>query len=242
MFSKTRNHQDQDNRPRRRFSYANVVSTMSVFLAIAGGTALAASTLPANSVTSKTVRDNKLKSVDLKDGKAVSTQDVIDASLTGTDVADDSITSDDLAPASVKTTELADNAVTSAKLADNAVNSAKVADNSLTGEDVDESTLGQVPDAANLQGKGPAQFLSSSVYKRESAVDAGQTLGDGTQVKSQNCDPGDVLLAGGPANIAATTTLLESFPAPGTTNGWQARVNKNGGTDNWSVVILCVDQ
>jgi hypothetical protein len=232
MFNTTRKDQDQDNRPRRRLSYANIVSTMAVFLAVAGGTALAASTLPANSVNSKTVRDNKLKSVDLKDGKAVSTQDVIDASLTGTDVADNSITGDDLADASVNTTDLADNAV----------NSAKVADNSLTGDDVDESTLGQVPDAARLQGKGATQFLSSAVYKRESAVDAGQTLGDGTQVKSQACDAGDVLLSGGPANINATTTLLESFPAPGTTNGWQARVNKNGGTDNWSVVILCVDQ
>jgi len=195
---------------------------MAVFLAVAGGTALAASTLPANSVNSKTVRDNKLKSVDLKDGKAVSTDDVIDASLTGTDVADNSLTGDDLA--------------------DSSVNSAKVLDNSLTGDDVDESTLAQVPDSARLQGRTATQFLSSSVYKRESAVDAGQQLGDGTFVKGQACDPGDVLLSGGPANINATSTLLESFPSPGTTNGWSARINKNNQTDNWSVVILCVDQ
>jgi hypothetical protein len=212
MFRNTRQDQDQDQRPRRRLSYANVVATMAVFLAIGGGAAFAASTLPANSVNSKTVQDNKLKSVDLKDGKAVSTDDVIDASLTGTDIADASVTGTD------------------------------VADNSLTGDDVDESTLGQVPDAAKLQGKSATQFLSSSVYKRESAVDAGQQLGDGTFVKGHACDPGDVLLSGGPANINATSTLLESFPSPGTTNGWSARINKNNQTDNWSVVILCVDQ
>jgi hypothetical protein len=191
MFSNTRTDRDQATKPRRRFSYANVMSTVSVFMVLAGGTALAA-TLPANSVGSKTVKDNKLKTVDLKDGAAVAGIDVID--------------------------------------------------DTLTGDDVDESTLAQVPDSARLQGRTATQFLSSSVYKRESAVDAGQQIGDGTFVKAQACDPGDVLLSGGPANINATSTLLESFPSPGTTNGWSSRINKNGQADNWSVVILCVDQ
>ena len=187
MFSNTRTDRDQATRERRRLSYANVMATLSVFMVLAGGTALAATTLTPNSVTSKTVRDNKLKSVDLKDGKAVSTDDVIDGSLTGVDLAD----------------------------------------NSLTGDDVDESTL---------------SVLSDHVYKKESPVAAGTTLGDGTQVISESCDPGDVLLSGGPANINANTDLLESFPSPGTTNGWTARVNKNGGVDNFSVVLLCIDQ
>jgi len=95
---------------------------------------------------------------------------------------------------------------------------------------------------ATLQGRAPASFLASSIYKKESPIAAGTTLGDGTQVISASCEPGDVLLSGGPANINATTTLLESFPSPGTTNGWTARVNKNGNTDNFSVVILCADQ
>jgi hypothetical protein len=64
-------------------------------------------------------------------------------------------------------------------------------------------------------------------------------LGDGTQVISQACDAGEILLSGGPANIAPTTTLLESFPSPGGTNSWTARVNKNGQVDNFSVVVLC---
>lgn len=188
MFSNTRKDRDQATRERRRFSYANVMATVSVFMVLAGGTALAATTLTPNSVTSKTVKDNKLKSVDLKDGKAVSGVDVIDASLTGTDVADDSI----------------------------------------SGADVNEASL--------------AGVLKATVYKKESPVTAGTTLGDGTQVISESCDPGDVMLSGGPANINANTDLLESFPSPGTTNGWTARVNKNGGIDNYSVVLLCIDQ
>ena len=69
MFSKTRS-ESAESRPRRRFSYANVMSSVSVFMVLAGGTALAAS-LPANSVGSKTIKDNAVRTVDLKDGKAV---------------------------------------------------------------------------------------------------------------------------------------------------------------------------
>ena len=182
-------------------NYANLMSTLAVFLVVAGGTAFAAGLAP-NSVSSKAVKDNALKSIDLKDGKAVSTDDVIDASLTGTDIAD----------------------------------------NSVTGSDVDESTLGQVPDAAKLDGRAAASFLGSTVYKAESAVGPGTQLGDGTYVLDEACNPGDVLLSGGPANIRDTSTLLESFPSPGSTNSWTARINKNGQVDNFNVVILCVDQ
>ena len=203
MFNRTKTQTttDQSDRRPRRFSYANLMSTLAVFMVVAGGTAMAASLAP-NSVNSKSIKDNAVKTIDLKDGKAVTTDDVVDDSLTGIDVAD----------------------------------------NSLTGNDVDESSLGQVPDSAKLQGRSAASFLSNNVYKAESAIGPGQVLGDGTFVLSEACNPGDVLLSGGPANIAATTDMVESFPSPGTTNSWTARVDKNAQTDNFSVVILCIDQ
>jgi hypothetical protein len=186
-------------------TYANVMSTLAVFLVVAGGSAFAASTITANSIKSKAVVDNSLKSKDLKDDKAVAGVDVIDSSLTGTDVAD----------------------------------------NSLTGDDVDESTLGQIPEPANstkLNGRDATSFLSSSVYKAESSVAAGNALGDGTFVMDEACNPGDVLLSGGPANVNPTSDMVESFPTPGTTNAWTARINKHGNADNFSVVVLCIDQ
>jgi hypothetical protein len=64
-----------NHHPRRHFNYSNVMSTLAVFLVIAGGTALAAA-LPKSSVKSGTVKDNSLKSKDLKDGKAVTAADV----------------------------------------------------------------------------------------------------------------------------------------------------------------------
>src|SRR5689334_5664629 len=148
-----------DSRVRRHFTYPNVMSTLAVFLVLAGGTALAA-TLPNNSVTSKTVKKNSLKSGDVKNN-SLKSKDLKDGKgVTGDDVADDS----------------------------------------LTGANIDESTLGQVPDAAQLQGRGASSFVASAVYKKESAIKPGTTLGDGTQYIDQACDPGDVLLSGGPAN------------------------------------------
>jgi len=216
---------------RRHFTYSNVMSTIAVFLVVAGGTALAV-TLPANSVKSNTVKNNALKSVDLKDGKGVKGADVVDASLTGTDIAD----------GGVGLADLANGAVNSAKILDSSVSGKDVATDTLTGADIVEGTLKQVPDAAKLGGKSPSAFTSSSIYKNESAVGAGTTLGDETQYIDQGCNAGDVLLSGGPANIDAETDLLESFPSPGVTTFWRARVNKNGMTDSFSVVVLCADQ
>jgi len=84
--------------------------------------------------------------------------------------------------------------------------------------------------------------MSSSVYKAESALGPGTILGDGTAVISQACDDGDVLLSGGPANVRGTSTMVESFPSPGVTNSWTSRINKNGQVDNFSTVVLCIDQ
>jgi hypothetical protein len=153
------------------------------------------------------------------------------------------VNSGDVKNESLKSIDLKDNkAVASSDVIDESLASTDVQDNSLTGADVDESTLGQVPNAATLSGKTASAFTSSSIYKNESAVAAGTTIGDGTQVAAEACNPGDILLSGGPANINATTTLLESFPSPGTTNSWSVRVNKNGNADNFSVVVLCADQ
>lgn len=96
--------------------------------------------------------------------------------------------------------------------------------------------------ADQLDGQDSSQFVKNNIYKLESAVDAGTALGDGTFVKGQACDPGDVMLSGGPANVSPTSDMVESFPSPGSTTSWSARIDKNGQTDNFSVVVLCANQ
>lgn len=123
--------------PLRHFTYANVMSTLAVFLVIAGGVALAAR-LPRASVGSPAVKDNSLRSKDLKNGHAVAGADVIDGSLDQTD--------------------LANGAIGSAEVADDSLTGADISENSLGS--VPSATLGgmarggPVEDTCNPAGAG----------------------------------------------------------------------------------------
>lgn len=225
---------------RKRLSYANVMSTLAVFLVLGGGAAFAAAQLGKNTVGTKQLKKNAVTTAKVKKN-AINGAKVADGSLTGADLADGSIGSGDIADLAITTAKLADNSINSAKVQDKSLKGGDVADNSLTGAQIDESTLKGV-DAEKLNGKSSTQFLSSSIYKTENAEGPGTELGDGTFVQSKACEPGDVMLSGGPASVRSTSTLLESFPTPGTTNSWTARIQKNAQEDNWTVVILCVDQ
>ena len=105
---------------------------------------------------------------------------------------------------------------------------------------VDSSTEVENLNADLLGGKSDTAFLSSTVYRVESPIEANTQIGDGTFTDSMTCNPGDRLLSGGPANIAPTSELLESYPSSTTT--WSARIDKNAQTDNWNVVVLCANQ
>lgn len=138
--------------------------------------------------------------------------------------------------------DIVNGTVKSIDVRDGSLRGSDVTDDSLTGSDIEESTLGTVPDASTVGGKSPSDFLDATVYKKESAIAAGTDHGDGTFIISVSCDPGDILLSGGPANVNGSSDMVESFPTPGTTNGWTARIHKNGLADNFSVVLLCIDQ
>jgi hypothetical protein len=135
---------------------------------------------------------------------------------------------------------LGNNSVGSAQIPENAVGTSEVANNSLTGDDINESTLGIVPNANTLDGIDSSGFVRSGFYTAEDPVSAGTMLGDGTFLIDKSCNPGDRLISGGPANIDAESDLLESFPFG--TDTWRARINKNGLADTFNVVVLCADQ
>jgi hypothetical protein len=141
----------------------------------------------------------------------------------------------------VKAADLGNGAVKGPKLGLDAVTSDKVLDNGLTGADVDESSLGTVPDASALGGLPATAYLRGAAYTRESPLGAGVDKGDGTFVIGHQCDVGDLLLSGGPANVSGTSDMVESFPSPGIINGWSVRIHKNALVDNFSVVVLCLN-
>lgn len=152
--------------------------------------------------------------------------------------AKNSVTSRSIKNGTVKTVDIAAGAVTGPQ----------VLDNSLTGADVNEATLGQVPNAAtagnatSLGGAPASAYLRGTVYKAEAATSAGTALGDGTFVKSFACNAGDLLLSGGPASVSPTSDVVETFPTPGSTTSWTARIQDNGVADAFTVVVLCLDQ
>jgi hypothetical protein len=156
-------------------------------------------------------------------------------------VGKNSVVSASIKNGQVKAVDLKNGAVTGPKLGLDAVTGERVADDTLKGSDVDESSLGTVPDASSLGGAPASSYLRGSAYKRETPVQAGTDKGDGTFVIAGQCDPGDLILSGGPANVNATSDMVESFPAPGIINGWQVRIHKNAVADNFSLVMLCLN-
>ena len=180
---------------RRRLTYANVTSTLALFVALSAGTAYAVdewtgANIQDETLTGRDVRgDNgsadtpavngSLTSVDIS-GQPANSQNgtpFVDGTLTTWDVANESLTRGDLATGSVATTELANAAVTNPKLGPNAVTGDKVAQNTLTSADIDESSLVGV-NASTLTGLAASELIRVE----------GRTTDQ--NVTLQDCNPG----------------------------------------------------
>jgi hypothetical protein len=121
---------------RKRLTYANVMSSIAVFLVIGGGAAFAA--LGKNTVGTKQLKKNAVTTAKIKKN-AVNAAKIKSGSVNAAKLANGSVLGEKLAGGAVGTDQLADNAVTTSKIANDAV----------TGDKVKESTLGEVPSAAN---------------------------------------------------------------------------------------------
>lgn len=109
---------------RFRPSYANVMATVAVFIALGGG-AYAALSLPAGSVTSKQIAKNAVRAKQIKK-RAVRKKELARNAVRSRKIKDGRVKSFDLADASVATAKLADDAVSTPKLLDESVTAAKL--------------------------------------------------------------------------------------------------------------------
>ena len=140
---------------RTRLSYANVASTLALFLALAGGTTAVAlsgkNNVDANdiqkgAVDGREVKNESLFARDLGSG-AVGTSELKSASVTGGKIDDATVFARDLGTGSVTADELAAGVVTGTAVADGSLGTAEIDepslfnDNSLTTLDVAEGTL-----------------------------------------------------------------------------------------------------
>jgi hypothetical protein len=103
---------------RKRLTYANVMSSIAVFLVLGGATALAAGQLGKNSVGSKQIKKNAVTAAKIKKN-AVSGAKIKKGAVDGSKVKDGSLTGADINLGSLGTVPSADNA-NNAKNADNA--------------------------------------------------------------------------------------------------------------------------
>jgi hypothetical protein len=87
---------------RKRLTYANVMSSIAVFLVLGGATALAASQLGKNTVGSKQLKKNSVTAAKLKN-KAVTTGKIADKAITGAKVADGTLTGANINPSTLGT-------------------------------------------------------------------------------------------------------------------------------------------
>jgi hypothetical protein len=109
---------------RKRLSYANVMSTLAVFLVIGGATAIAAK-VPRHSVGPRQLKANAVTTPKIK-ANAVTTRKIKKNAVT--------------------TIKLRDNAVTNEKLDDDSVTTAKISKEAVTGAkiDADSTPFGQI--------------------------------------------------------------------------------------------------
>jgi hypothetical protein len=184
------------SRVRARLSYANVVATLGLFIAL-GGASYAAVNLPNNSVGASEIKRNAVRAQEIR-ARSVGTSEAIDNSINAADIAD--------------------GALGSADLADGSLRGADVADDSLTGADIVEGSLSGVPGTVRniaVRSNSGTGTVSVSCNSGEVASGGGG-FGDfaSTYLSETQPLPGTGVPTGWEADYRDVAT---SDPDPGTT-------------------------
>ena len=128
--------------------------------------------------------------------------------------------------------KLGNNAVSTPKIQSNAVDSSKVKDGSLVGTDINLTTLGKVPSAAN------ADAARIAVVKQASSAGNAAPNG-GIASATATCDAGLSALGGG-VSVADPSNEFVIDTYPSGANGWTGRVANVGGSGGgFTVYAVC---
>lgn len=141
-----------------KLSYANVIATLALFVALAGTGAYAAGQLAPRSVGERQLRPG-----------AVTAEKLRKSAVTAPKLKAEAVKQGKLANGAVVGAKLAKGAVASATLADGAVTNPRLANGAVTGEKVDEATLSQVPSAARADLASSAESANPMAF---AAIDA----------------------------------------------------------------------
>ena len=144
---------------RKRLTYANVMSSLAVFLILGGATAFAAV---------KKVGPNEIKANSIKTGK------IVKEAVTAGKLKKSAVTESRIADGAVTTNKIADGAVSTGKIANDAVKGEKIADGSVTSADLASGVL-PVARTSPLQS---GETISGLVGIEDTAAAANEVGGD----------------------------------------------------------------
>ena len=183
-----------------RPTYANVVSTLCLFLLLGGASAFAATKLAKNSVGATQIKKN-----------AVVTAKIKNAAVTNSKLAENAVTSGKITDAAVTNSKIADAAVTSGKLADNAVTTGKITDSAVTNPKLAANavTTGKIAD-----GEVRATDLGTIVTAQETV----QVNGGADGTADVACPAGSILISGGGYWTTGENNLRTTLKQG---NGWR---------------------
>lgn len=150
------------SRLRHRLTYANVISTLALFLALGAGGAVAANQLGFRSVGAKQLRPG-----------AVTADKVRKGAITAPKISSLAVKQGKIAGGAITSAKIAGGAVTADKLPPAVITGEKIADGSVNGAKVDEQTFSQVPSAQNADH---ASFADSSNPEAFAKIDAEATV------------------------------------------------------------------
>jgi hypothetical protein len=141
---------------RKQLTYANVMSSLAVFLILGGATAFAATKIGANQLKANSVKTGKIVKEAVTEGKikngAVTTNKIAEKAVTTAKIADNAVTTPKIADNAVTTSKINLDAVTTGRLAPEAVTTGKIANDAVTGAKVNEASLNGVVQNVTYEG------------------------------------------------------------------------------------------
>jgi hypothetical protein len=167
---------------RRHLTYANLVATLALAVAVGAGSAWAAGQMAPKSVGARQLRPG-----------AVTAAKIRKHAVTAPKLEAQAVKQGKIANGAVVGAKIAPAAVEGPKIAAGAVTPEKIPDNSLTGAKVDEASLGQVPSAAAATFATSAETAGPEAFAKvdsEGTVYLAYSKGIGTADVKQGPLPG----------------------------------------------------
>jgi hypothetical protein len=194
------------SRARARLSFANVTSTLALFLAL-GGTSYAAATLPFNSVGKGQIKSNAVGKSEIA-ANSVGTSELRNSGVAAADIKSGAVGPSEVRPNAIDSDELADGGIGAADLSD----AAKTAVAALNGVTYRASAHGDgTAPAGNAKGITRA---SAGVYNVDLGTDVSACQTSATIGGATPAGPGFITVTPGASNNVLT---VSTFNIDGTT-------------------------